>query len=146
MKLIKALIPSHLHPFIFKEDAQRQDETHQYEQTVQAHFVQQGDFPVLVSSKVGKQDRKYLAMWETLTLREQEVLALACMGHKNFEIAKLLGIGDATIKTHLQAIFRKFSRRDRHEIRLALRDLDFERWWPDRQRIPRIFPPTSTDR
>ena len=141
MKL-KFLIPKHLHKFIFKEDVESQDETRQYEQTFQAHFVQKSDFPILVSTK----DKKYLLHWESLTFREQEVLALSCMGRKNFEIADKLSIGDATVKTHLQAIFQKFGIRDRHDIRLALKDWDFESWRDERQHVPRPLPHTTTDR
>jgi ATP/maltotriose-dependent transcriptional regulator MalT len=44
---------------------------------------------------------------EVLSRRELEVLALAASGCKNDEIAKLLYISKATVKTHLQHIYNK---------------------------------------
>ena len=49
--------------------------------------------------------------WDSLSQREQEVLALVCLGKRNYEIAGMLGIVNETVKTHLQHIFRKFGLR-----------------------------------
>jgi DNA-binding CsgD family transcriptional regulator len=49
------------------------------------------------------------ACWDSLSEREQEVLALVCLGQRNYEIAGVLGIAPETVKTHLQHIFRKFA-------------------------------------
>jgi len=69
------------------------------------------------------------ARWDSLSEREQEVTALACMGYRNYEIAETLGISHETVKTHLQNIFTKFDIRSRKELRLALRDWRFDDWW-----------------
>src|SRR3990172_1354406 len=67
--------------------------------------------------------------WDSLSEREQEVTALACMGYRNYEIAEILSISHETVKTHLQNIFTKFDIRSRKELRLALRDWRFDEWW-----------------
>lgn len=67
--------------------------------------------------------------WDSLSEREQEVTALACLGYRNYEIAATLGISHETVKTHLQNIFTKFDLRSRRELRLALKDWRFDEWW-----------------
>ena len=67
--------------------------------------------------------------WFSLTIRERQVVALVCMGHRNYEIASILGVGYPTIQTHLQNIFRKFDLRSRQEIRAALISWPAEEWW-----------------
>ena len=69
--------------------------------------------------------------WDSLTDREQEVVALACLGYRNYEVAEILTIGPATVKTHLQNIFVKFNLHSRNELRLALKDWNFAKWWED---------------
>jgi DNA-binding NarL/FixJ family response regulator len=69
------------------------------------------------------------ARWDSLSEREQEVTALACMGYRNYEIAEMLGISHETVKTHLQNIFTKFDIRSRKELHLALQDWRFDEWW-----------------
>ena len=71
--------------------------------------------------------------WDSLSEREHEVLALVCLGKRNYEIAGILGIVNETVKTHLQHIFRKFGLRSRKELRLLLRDWDFASWWDNHQ-------------
>ena len=67
--------------------------------------------------------------WFALTVRERQVIALVCMGYRNYEIATMLGVGYPTIQTHLQKIFRKFGLRSRNEIREALVSWPAEEWW-----------------
>jgi DNA-binding NarL/FixJ family response regulator len=50
---------------------------------------------------------------ETLTPREQEVLALMARGLSNSEIAEVLIVGDNTIKTHIGHVLDKLAARDR---------------------------------
>jgi two-component system nitrate/nitrite response regulator NarL len=71
--------------------------------------------------------------WDSLSEREQEVLALVCLGKRNYEIAGILGIVNETVKTHLQHIFRKFGLRSKKELRLLLQDWDFASWWDNHQ-------------
>jgi PAS domain S-box-containing protein len=49
----------------------------------------------------------------SLTPRELDVLRLAAQGHTRPEIAKSLGIGPATVKTHFEHIFEKLEVPDR---------------------------------
>jgi DNA-binding CsgD family transcriptional regulator len=49
----------------------------------------------------------------SLTPRELDVLRLAAEGHTRPEIAKSLGIGPATVKTHFEHIFEKLDVPDR---------------------------------
>ncbi len=71
--------------------------------------------------------------WSSLSHREQQVVALICLGYRNYEIAQTLVIAPPTVKTHLQRIFDKFSLRSTKELRLALRNWDFREWWEHNQ-------------
>jgi DNA-binding NarL/FixJ family response regulator len=51
-----------------------------------------------------------------LTVRETEVLDLLAGGLRNKMIADRLGISEATVKTHLNAAFRKLGARNRREV------------------------------
>jgi len=66
--------------------------------------------------------------WRTLSAREQEVAALACLGYTNKEIAVRLGISAETVKTHLRNALTKFNLRTRSELSLLLSDWDFSEW------------------
>ncbi|WP_189061805.1 response regulator [Longimycelium tulufanense] len=48
-----------------------------------------------------------------LTAREIDVLRLVAAGDSNTTIARLLGIGEATVKTHVHNVFRKLGVTDR---------------------------------
>ncbi|GHH80683.1 DNA-binding response regulator [Streptomyces sulfonofaciens] len=50
---------------------------------------------------------------ETLSSREREVLALVAKGTSNREIARVLFISEATVKTHLTHIYAKLGASDR---------------------------------
>lgn len=71
--------------------------------------------------------------WTSLSQREQQVVALICLGYRNYEIAQTLVIAPETVKTHLQRIFDKFHLRSSKELRLALKDWDFRDWWEQNQ-------------
>jgi len=71
--------------------------------------------------------------WSSLSHREQQVIALICLGYRNHEIAKILTIAPETVKTHLQRIFDKFDLRSSKELRLAPKDWDFRDWWEQNQ-------------
>jgi len=74
-------------------------------------------------------DSSVRKQWFSLTIRERQVIALVCMGHRNYDIASVLGVEYATVQTHLQNIFRKFDLRSRKEIRAALVSWPAEEWW-----------------
>ena len=48
-----------------------------------------------------------------LTVRERDTLALLGEGLRNKEIAARLGVGEATVRTHVEAILTKFGARER---------------------------------
>lgn len=52
---------------------------------------------------------------ETLTEREREILAELADGHSNKEIARELGISDATVKVHIKHLLRKLGVKSRLE-------------------------------
>ncbi|HET9912612.1 MAG TPA: helix-turn-helix transcriptional regulator [Anaerolineales bacterium] len=71
--------------------------------------------------------------WASLSRREQQVVALICLGYRNYEIAEILVIASETVKTHLQGVFNKFNLRSSKELRLALKNWDFRDWWDQNQ-------------
>ena len=71
--------------------------------------------------------------WDSLSRREQQVVALICLGHRNYQIAEILVIAPETVKTHLQNIFTKFNLRSSKELRLVLKDWNFAEWWEQNQ-------------
>ena len=71
--------------------------------------------------------------WSSLSHREQQVVALVCLGSRNYEIAQTLGIAPETVKTHLQHVYDKLHLRSSKELRLALKDWDFRDWWEHNQ-------------
>lgn len=81
-----------------------------------------------------QQDIEMEERWNSLSHREQQVVALICIGYRNYQIAEILVIAPETVKTHLQNIFAKFNLRSSKELRLVLRDWNFAEWWKqDRQ-------------
>ena len=66
--------------------------------------------------------------WQTLTPREQDVTALACLGYANKQIALRLGISGETVKTHMHNALIKFNMRTRSELSLFLKEWDFSAW------------------
>jgi len=66
--------------------------------------------------------------WQSLSPREQEVTALVCLGYTNGEIASKLKVSPTTIKSHVRNILPKFQMHSKVELRIALREWDFEKW------------------
>ena len=108
---------------VIKDLAKQQSRT---EEEVVADFTKAGLSQFLSQKEL--QDR-----WSSLSHREQQVVALICIGYRNYQIAEALGIAPETVKTHLQHIFDKFHLRGSKELRLVLKDWDFHDWWEDNQ-------------
>ncbi len=96
------------------------------EQDVVADFTKVGLNQFLTQSELENR-------WSALSRREQQVVALICLGYRNYEIAKILVVSPDTVKTHLQSIFNKFDLRSGKELRLALKNWDFREWWDSNQ-------------
>lgn len=60
--------------------------------------------------------RKKKELPSIITEREKDVLRLIAQGKNNKEIASILFISEATVKTHVANIFRKLGLRDRVEV------------------------------
>jgi DNA-binding CsgD family transcriptional regulator len=67
-------------------------------------------------------------LWETLTPREKDVAAYACLGYTNKQIANQMFISPETVKSHLRNALAKFGFRNRNELRLLLKNWDFSEW------------------
>ena len=66
--------------------------------------------------------------WVSLTPREQDVAALACLGYTNREIGKRLNISPETVKVRLHNALAKFGLTKRSELRMLLEKWDFSAW------------------
>ena len=99
---------------------------HRAEEEVIADFTKVGLKQFLTQNEMESR-------WSSLSHREQQVVALICLGYRNYEIAQTLVIAPETVKTHLQRIFDKFHLRSSKELRLALKDWDFRDWWEQNQ-------------
>jgi DNA-binding NarL/FixJ family response regulator len=53
-----------------------------------------------------------------LTKRERDIVRLVALGMRNAEVAENLGVGEGTVKTHLNNVFHKLNLRDRVELTL----------------------------
>ena len=71
----------------------------------------------------------HLEPWDTLSFREQEVVALIHMMYRNDEMADILAVSTATVKTHLQHVFTKLNARSKREVRLLFKDWSAGEWW-----------------
>ena len=69
-----------------------------------------------------------IQVWESLSPREQQVVALACLGRTNRQIAAQLYLSPETIKTHMRRAQRKFGVASKSELRTLLADWDFNGW------------------
>ena len=67
-------------------------------------------------------------IWETLSAREKDVAAFACLGYTNRQIAARLNISPHTVKDRLSSVFRKFDVHKRGELRLLLSIWSFSEW------------------
>ena len=86
----------------------------------------------LVASELAQQSEQesLIKLWYSLTPREQDVAALACLGYSNRDIGSILSISGETVKSHMSNGLAKFSFSSRTELRLALKGWDFSAWNP----------------
>ncbi len=68
------------------------------------------------------------ARWRELSRREQEAVALYCLGFTGDEICKRFTLSINTVKTHLRNGMQKLGLSSRSELKRALADWDFSSW------------------
>ena len=69
-----------------------------------------------------------LQRWHNLTPREQQVVALVCMGLTYAQVGAELGITYETVKVHMRHALEKFEVRSRFDLRQILAGWDFPAW------------------
>lgn len=77
-----------------------------------------------------KNEKLLWERWLSLTPREQQVVALFCLGLADHEIAERLpNIRSAnTVKAHLTSALRKFKVRSREQLKIVLGEWDFSKF------------------
>jgi DNA-binding CsgD family transcriptional regulator len=73
-------------------------------------------------------DDRYWELWESLTPRQKEIVALVCLGYTNRQIAARLTVSPETVKTHVRNVLYKFNLHRKTELQRALAGWDFSAW------------------
>jgi len=81
-----------------------------------------------VSLPYDKKTNELYQRWLNLSAREQDVVALTCLGYKNQQIAFRLGLSVTTVKSYIQNVCYKLNVHSKTEIRLAFVHWDFSAW------------------
>jgi len=66
--------------------------------------------------------------WQSLSVREQQITALTCLGYTNGQIAVRLSISIETVKTHMRNLLVKFDLHGKAQVKKALEKWDFSEW------------------
>ena len=66
--------------------------------------------------------------WEMLSEREQQMVALTCLGYTNGQIAYRMGLSVHTVKFYLHSSLVKFGVRSKADLRQVLGGWDFSAW------------------
>ncbi|MCB8975816.1 MAG: helix-turn-helix transcriptional regulator [Ardenticatenaceae bacterium] len=69
-----------------------------------------------------------LFRWDSLTPRQQDTAAFACLGYSNMEIAQKMSISVNTVKTHLRQVLQTFAAGTKGELQMLLASWDFSDW------------------
>ena len=84
-------------------------------------------FPDIVAAgltQYSTQDRIW-KKWESLTSREQQVTAWACLEYTNRQMAARMGVTEATVKFHLGNVYSKLRVKNRTMLRQKFAGWDF---------------------
>lgn len=81
--------------------------------TEESYFSPGVSAPVTKGYLEGKNGRKSVTTWETISGREREVLKLIAEGYKNKEIAEDLNISIKTVEKHRESLMKKL---DLHNV------------------------------
>ncbi len=84
----------------------------------------------LISSGLAerKSSEQLMQAWDLLTRREQQVLALACLGKTNRQIAARLDLSADTVGTYIKYILRKLNLHSKSDLRVLFSSWDFSEW------------------
>jgi DNA-binding CsgD family transcriptional regulator len=87
-------------------------------------------FPDLLAAGLDQYQstNKFWLKWESLSQREQQVVAFTCLGLTNRQIAAKLSLSPDTVKTHIRNVLTKFGLNKKEELRHILADWDFSGW------------------
>ncbi len=66
--------------------------------------------------------------WARLTEREQQVVALTCLGYTNPQISQHIGISTNTVKVHIRRALGKFDLSSKAALRQVMASWDFSSW------------------
>ena len=86
------------------------------------------DSALAVSLPYDKNIDELYQRWLSLSTREQDVIALTCLGYKNHQIAFRLGLSVGTVKSYIQNVCYKLNLHSKTEIRLTFVHWDFSGW------------------
>ncbi|MEM1119018.1 MAG: helix-turn-helix transcriptional regulator [Bacteroidota bacterium] len=78
---------------------------------------------ITINTSIEKPIESVADLYDKLTLKEREILALIQAGKANKEIASQLFIGVSTVKTHINKIYSKLEVRSRKEVVSKIRNL-----------------------
>lgn len=67
-----------------------------------------------------------LRTWRTLSLREQQVVSLVCRNYTNRQIAEILVLSPATVKSHVRNALIKFSLQRRTDLQILFSGWEFK--------------------
>ncbi len=116
----------HRHSFVLEADLQAAMlELAQREQRQPDELVAE----LLSSALAQRQGTDVLQQrWQSLSRREQEVVAFTCLDCTNRQMAARLEISEETIKTHMQNALVKFHLHGKSQLRMVLEGWDFSAW------------------
>ncbi len=74
------------------------------------------------------QDQAEEQLWNRLSYREKQVVALAMLGYTNPQAAYMLSLSISTVKSYISTSFYKLDVHNRSELLAVFQDWDFESW------------------
>lgn len=120
------LLPSERHTFALETDlAEYVHALAEYDERPSEEVIAE-----LVRSGLNQRqvEQETWQLWFSLSRREQQVAALACLHFTYDQIAVRLGISPNTVKTHVRNILNKFNLHKMDEMRLMMEGWDFSAW------------------
>lgn len=69
---------------------------------------------------------EYRRRWQSLTAREQQVVALICQGYANRQIADWLVVSTETVKSHTRNALRKINVNDKTQLRKIFVNIELD--------------------